>query len=264
MTETAFVIGTGPSLNKIDMDKLKNYDCVTFNRAYVAFEDWGFAPKYYLAIDGNDIRIMYKDLGGLIKKHKDTDFFILDNEHHNSIHPETSFQDGDKKTSLFDWGEDNLYRIQSSGNMFQGRVIHKSNTRPLPPNLEVAQSIVELPAHYPNAGWMGVELLYALGYKKIGFVGCDSRYKDDDESNKDITKEGGEYISHADTDVNHFRPDYFGKGMHFGKPNADTIVQVWEQGSSQIPEDLELFSCTPDSAVNPWYEYIDFDEFTKL
>ena len=49
---------------------LKNYDCVTFNRAYVAFEDWGFVPKYYLAIDGNDIRIMYKDLGGLIKKHK--------------------------------------------------------------------------------------------------------------------------------------------------------------------------------------------------
>mgnify|MGYP003648894199 CR=1 FL=1 len=33
MTETAFVIGTGPSLNKIDMTKLKNYDCVTFNRA---------------------------------------------------------------------------------------------------------------------------------------------------------------------------------------------------------------------------------------
>jgi hypothetical protein len=249
MTETAFVIGTGPSLNKIDMNKLKNYDCVTFNRAYVAFDDWGFVPKYYLAIDGNDIRSMYKDLGGLVKKYKDTDFFILDNEHHNSIHPETSFQDNEKKISLFDWDENNLYRIQSSGDMFQGRKI--DNT-------------IQLPAHYPNAGWMGVELLYSLGYKKIGFVGCDSRYKDDAESNKDITKEGGEYISHADTDVNHFRPDYFGKGMHFGKPNADTIVQVWRQGSTRIPEDLELFSCTPDSAVNPWYEYIDFDEYIKL
>ena len=31
MTETAFVIGTGPSLNKIDMSKLKNYDCEDSN-----------------------------------------------------------------------------------------------------------------------------------------------------------------------------------------------------------------------------------------
>ena len=246
MTETAFVIGTGPSLNKIDMNKLKNYDCVTFNRAYVAFEDWGFVPKYYLAIDGNDIRSIYKDIGGLIKKHRNTDFFILDDEHHNSIHPETSFQNNEKKDSLFDWNENNLYRIRNGGDMFQGKKIDNE---------------IHLPTFYPNAGWMGVELLYALGYKKIGFVGCDSKYKDDNESNKDITAEGGEYISHADTDINHFRPDYFGKGIHFGRPNADQIVQVWKKGSSYIPNDLELFSCTPDSAVNPWYEYINFDEF---
>ena len=265
MTETAFVIGTGPSLNKIDMDKLKNYDCVTFNRAYVAFDDWGFAPRYYLAIDGHDIRSMYKDLGGLIKNHKDTDFFIRDDEGANEAHEAPSFQDNEKKISLFDWGEDNLYKIHySTGSGFGGKANVDLNLwRDYSSRGNPAEwKYVELP-YYPNAGWMGVELLYSLGYKKIGFVGCDSRYKDDAESNKDITKEGGEYISHADTDVNHFRPDYFGKGMHFGKPNADTIVQVWRQGSTRIPEDLELFSCTPDSAVNPWYEYIDFDEYVK-
>ena len=269
MTETAFVIGTGPSLNKIDMDKLKNYDCVTFNRAYVAFEDWGFAPRYYLAIDGHDIRSMYKDLGGVIKNHKDTDFFIRDDEGANEAHEAPSFQDGDKKTSLFDWTEDNLYKIRysvghgfalpslaqiSSDNFF------KSKLKKWPEE----KRYVNL-SYYPNAGWMGVELLYSLGYKKIGFVGCDSRYKDDDESNKDITivGNGHEYISHADTDINHFRPDYFGKGCHFGSPNQEDIVKVWEEGSKRVPEDLELFSCTPDSAVNPWYEYIDFDEYIK-
>jgi hypothetical protein len=279
MTETAFVIGTGPSLNKIDMDKLKNYDCVTFNRAYVAFEDWGFAPRYYLAIDGHDIRSMYKDLGGIIKKYKDTEFFIREDEISNSHFPPSSFQDEDKKTSLFDWGEDNLYKLHySAGSGFKGKgkslsswrdydiPLHASpwETRSDGPGNPTEFKYVELP-YYPNAGWMGVELLYALGYKKIGFVGCDSRYKDDDESNKDITivADGNEYISHADTDINHFRPDYFGKGYHFGSPNPETIVKVWEEGSKRIPEDLELFSCTPDSAVNPWYEYIDFDEYIK-
>tara|TARA_R110002051_G_scaffold323794_1_gene418564 strand:- start:521 stop:1282 length:762 start_codon:yes stop_codon:yes gene_type:complete len=248
MTDTAFVIGTGPSLNKIDMHKLKNYDCVTFNRAYIAFDEWGFIPRYYLAIDGNDIRSVYKDINKLIKKHRNTDFFILDNEYHNSIHPETSFQDNEKKESLFDWSESNLYRIQSvpSGFFTSAKKTDKS---------------IQLPVHLPNAGWMGVELLYALGYKKIGFVGCDSRYKDDSESNVDITAEGREYISHADTDINHFRSDYFGKGVHFGKPNADEIVSIWRKGAGCIPKDLEMFSCTPGSAVNPWYNYRDFDGF---
>ena len=111
MTKTAFVIGTGPSLRDIDMSRIKKYDCVTFNRAYIAFEVWGFVPRYYLAIDGNDIRSVYKDINCLIKENKSTDFFILDDEHYNSIHPEDSFQDGEKKLSLFDWSEKNLFRI---------------------------------------------------------------------------------------------------------------------------------------------------------
>ena len=60
--KTAFVIGTGPSLRKIDMSKLKDKKTVTFNRAYIAFDDWGFDPTYYLSIDSNDLRSMYKDV----------------------------------------------------------------------------------------------------------------------------------------------------------------------------------------------------------
>lgn len=58
---TAWIIGTGPSLRNIDISKLKEQHTITFNRAYVAFEDWGFDPTYYLAIDSNDMRAMYKD-----------------------------------------------------------------------------------------------------------------------------------------------------------------------------------------------------------
>ena len=46
------------------------------------------------------------------------------------------------------------------------------------------------------------------------------------------------------------------------KKNYGSLIHgKWKKGSSYIPNDLELFSCTPDSAVNPWYEYINFDEF---
>ena len=212
MRRTAFVIGTGPSLNDIDMEKLKNYDCVTFNRAYIAFDDWGFVPQYYLAIDGNDIRSVYKDINNLAIDNPSSKFFILDDENHNKIHPPDAFQDKDKKTSLFDWKRENLYRIYQKNSTFRGYIDKKDAYLPV----------------VPNAGWMGVELLYALGYKTIAFVGCDSRYEDSQESNKDITMVGGEYISHADTDVNHFRADYFGKDIHFGKPNASQILKIWK------------------------------------
>jgi len=246
MNKPAFVIGTGPSLSGIDMEALSQYDCITFNRAYIAYEDWGFVPKYYLAIDGNDIRAMYKDLNSIIDKYENTKFFILDDEKLNSIHPAESFQDCDKKISLFDWTKPNLYRIKRSSGYFSSFIDGKT---------------MSLPIDLPNAGWQGIEVLYALGYKQIGFVGCDSRYRDDAKSNKDIDTRTREYVSSADSDINHFRPDYFGKGIRFGKPNPSQIISVWKNGADKLPVDLELTSCTPDSAVNPWYTYVDFDEF---
>ena len=88
--------------------------------------------------------------------------------------------------------------------------------------------------HDPNGGIMGLKILKALGYNEIAFVGCDARYADNDESNKHITKMGNEYISHENYDVNHFRDDYFGKGMRFGKPNQDWIIALWYLASKQI------------------------------
>ena len=91
----AWIIGTGPSLNKIDIKKLKNHHTMSFNRAYIAFKDWGFDPTYYLSIDSNDLRSMYKDLNKVILESNVKAFFIADcsdNANHTSIH----FQDEEK------------------------------------------------------------------------------------------------------------------------------------------------------------------------
>ena len=49
--KTLFVIGNGPSLNDIDIQKLRDKETASFNRAYIAYEDWGFYPTYYQIID---------------------------------------------------------------------------------------------------------------------------------------------------------------------------------------------------------------------
>ncbi len=42
----AFIIGTGPSLKKTDLNKIKGEITFGLNRSYVAFPEWGFSTTY--------------------------------------------------------------------------------------------------------------------------------------------------------------------------------------------------------------------------
>ncbi len=42
----AFIMGTGPSLRKTDLNKIKNEITFGLNRSYVAFPEWGFSTTY--------------------------------------------------------------------------------------------------------------------------------------------------------------------------------------------------------------------------
>lgn len=247
----AWIIGTGPSLNDIDVRKLKDHKTITFNRAYIAFEDWGFDPTYYLSIDSNDLRAMYKDINKVINNSNVEAFFLTDcrdNKNHGPEH----FQDQEKVDAekMF-VDKDNVYTIFNRPRAALGSVVIDDDK-----NIAWAR-------HYNNSGYMGLIILHALGYNEIAFVGCDARYKDDAESNKDIIEHGREYESTADTDVNHFRSDYFGKGMRFGKPNESSIISIWRRAAGEIEEidGLEVYSCTPNSKLNDFYKYIDFEDF---
>jgi len=232
MKKTAYIIGTGPSLRNVDMSLLKDKDTLTFNRAYVAFGDWGFDPTYYLAIDGNDLRSVYKDINNLIQESSIKKFF-LHNPTDNDVHGPASFQDNDKVDILFEES----------------------------PKV----SFLPLSELVPNAGIMGLRVLQQLGYEEVAFLGCDARYKDDEESNKHITMEGKEYISHADYDLNHFTNKYFGKGIRFGKPNQHEIISLWRHAKVGIDtlDNFKVYSCTEGSNLNEFYNYIELKDFLR-
>lgn len=46
-----FVVGNGPSLNQIDMTRLKDEITLGSNRAFLGFEKWGFAYNYWMVQD---------------------------------------------------------------------------------------------------------------------------------------------------------------------------------------------------------------------
>ena len=49
--DTLYLIGSGPSLNKVDVSSLKDRATLSLNRSYVAWPYWGFAPTFYVAIE---------------------------------------------------------------------------------------------------------------------------------------------------------------------------------------------------------------------
>ena len=64
--KTLYVIGNGPSLNDIDITQLKDKTTVSFNRAYIAYEDWGFYPTYYQIIDPTVFEDNKEDIKNLL------------------------------------------------------------------------------------------------------------------------------------------------------------------------------------------------------
>ena len=49
------IIGNGPSLNKTDIQKIRNEYTFGLNRIYLAWEDWGFSTSFFLSV--NDLVI---------------------------------------------------------------------------------------------------------------------------------------------------------------------------------------------------------------
>lgn len=279
--KTAFVIGTGPSLRDIDVSLLKNYATITFNRAYIAFEEWGFDPTYYLAIDSNDIRSIYKDINNLILNSNIEKFFFIDTLNNEYYTHKDSYQDGDIVSS-----DEMIVNSEKAYHLWPDKIamddpkayaaflriryneLHSKKNLEPPDKKFFPVYVKDSNTGGANAGFSGINVLVALGYTRIVFVGCDCRYQDDKQSNIDITTRTGivgeEYASHADTDINHFSPKYFGKGIHFGKPNESDILNIWRRGASSLKKaGIQVISCTKNSKANEWYDYIPFEDFIK-
>jgi hypothetical protein len=60
-----FVIGNGPSLNKMDLSPLKNEYTFGMNRVYLAFEEWGFTTDFLVSINDLVIEQCYQDFSDL-------------------------------------------------------------------------------------------------------------------------------------------------------------------------------------------------------
>jgi len=180
-----FLIGNGPSLNKMDLTLLKNEITFGVNAIYLNYPKMGFLPTFYSVEDffvAEDRATEINRLTGVIKLipidlaycFKKTNGLIYINFiRSHDFFPSFSYDCSDK---IF-WGSTVTY--------------------------------------------MNMQFAYYLGFVEVYLIGMDFNYK----VPKNI--EGCEIISEKD-DINHFHPDYFGKGYRWHHPRLDRVAKAFE------------------------------------
>jgi hypothetical protein len=64
--ETCVIICNGPSIRATDMARISNYPTFCMNRSYLAFEEWGFTPTYFVATARHVLEQFSEDIGKLL------------------------------------------------------------------------------------------------------------------------------------------------------------------------------------------------------
>lgn len=145
----AVLIGSGPSLNSVDMGRFAGLDTIAFNRSWLAWRDWGFAPRFHACLDPATMAILGPELPAVIAAYPETRFFL-----HSSV-ARQGVAASDHVTLC---------------DLVPGEGFSAS--------LDVLTDL-------GNVGAISVQLLHALGFDRILMVGVDGRYGPDQGSARD-------------------------------------------------------------------------------
>lgn len=218
-----WIIGSGPGLNRVDVRKLKDKATFAFNRSYIAWESWGFAPQHYAVID---LRVM-ASIGKDIQK-------IINDSRCESYH----FYDGTVEglARVIEEGPGISYYQLRDGWGFDP----------------------EHPYYCGDVAAFSLQAAYRMGHRRAFVVGVDLIWQ---ERPKLAFDADGYRVASKDNDINHFRQDYYPAWMGYSQPYPEAHYYSWEQSVQDAGRyGMEIISCGPGSKLNEMVEYREFDE----
>ena len=188
--ERLVVIGNGPSLNKLDLSKLKGEYTIGVNGIFYAKDEMGFDPTYYVV---EDTAVMADNLA-MIKSYEAGHKFFP------SIYRE-----------MVGEAENVSYFMMNRG--FYS---------PSSPNFCIPRFSTDVTQQVfcgQSVTIINLQLAYHMGFSEVVLIGMDFSYVIPDDAEID-----GNLITSAGDDPNHFHPDYFGKGKVWKDPKLDRVL----------------------------------------
>ena len=188
--ERCFVIGSGPSINRMDLSPLAGEKTFGFNAFFLIAERLGFLPSYYLVEDPLPAEDNAAAINGL---EGTTRILPWDLRYCLTPGEETIYVHFDRFYS--DFPEPGFPRMTSDAS----RVVFWGGT----------------------VTYMAIQIADFMGFHDIYLLGIDLSY----QVPKDLD---GPRITSDGEDPNHFHPDYFGKGKRWHDPKVERMQKSFE------------------------------------
>lgn len=187
-----FIIGNGPSLNKMPLYLLEGEYTISFNRFNLMFERLNWLPNFYMVTDDLVIKDMYSQINQEILPLVEYAFFP-------DIHP--------------------------SNVEFSKYISHRDNVHWL--NMDQPQFRADLPYCGINKTVVNgaIQVVAYMGFTEIYLIGVDMTFAD-----QKVKKLNSRNWEAAEKDPNHFDPRYFGKGLKYHNPTVHEMLEKFEEG----------------------------------
>lgn len=224
----AFIVGNGPSLNDLDMTKLKDEPNVFgSNRVYLGYENWGLQFPYWCIEDtrvANDTKEEWNQVPAKVK------FIPYDLRHHVS-----------------NWDNICLVNFNRKGHrLIAGRTVFW-------PKFSLTPDTIY---HGMTVTYLMIQIAFILGCDPLYLIGVDHYYKRTDDIHD--VQGPGRLISSGD-DPDHFDPNYFGKGRHYHVPRTDLSTNSYRVAElTAIENDLEIYNASARTKLDV-FERVDYD-----
>ena len=216
-----FILGNGPSLNKLDLTKLKNETTIGVNSLFLAYDKMGFSPTHYVVEDifvAEDRSAEINALTGSQKWFGNYLRYCLDDA------PQTNWinvrmrYDNDPNFPAF---STNIAREAWTGG---------------------------------SVTYICLQLAYYLGAKEVYLIGFDHNYIVPETAEV----EGNTIMSTSD-DPNHFHPDYFGKGYRWHDPKVDRMEKGYRKAGKFFETDgRRVYNATAGGKLE-CFERVDYN-----
>ena len=188
--ERCFIVGNGPSLNKLDLSLLKDEVSIGVNGIFYKTEETGFSPTYYVVEDSS---VMKENIRRIIDVKARLKFFPST---YNKLHP-----------------------LEDNVNFF---VMNRGYYEPKSPNYCVPRfstDFAECAFVGQSVTYINLQLAFYLGFTEIYLIGMDFSYQIPGEFKKQ-----GDIITSTGDDPNHFHPKYFGEGKTWKDPKLERVL----------------------------------------
>lgn len=221
-----FIVGNGPSLNKLDLSKLENEYSFAVNGIFYKTEEVGYTPTFYMVEDSHVVNDNLEEI----------------NKFHPQIH---RFFPTEYKNKLTDHSNTSFFTMN------RGFYETKSPNYRIP---RFSTDFAEKGYCGQSVTMLNLQLAFYMGFTEVYLIGMDFSYVIPESA-----KVTGLSIESTEDDENHFHPDYFGKGKKWHDPQLEQVLKNYEMAKMVYKwDDRKIVNATVGGNLN-LFERVDFD-----